>query len=173
MNRKRTWTAAALAAAAASAGLAAWVRLNFVAITVDGMSMSPALYPGDKVLIRRGVHGLRRGRIVVVSRPDSRTGWLDSPPTTRDLDAAHWYIKRIVAVPGDPYPAQVGRTGVVPQGYVVVMGDHPRSEDSKQHGPCPVHQILGVQVRKLSLRNQALATSQITQGRVPSSAIPE
>ncbi|MGH8794561.1 MAG: S24/S26 family peptidase, partial [Stackebrandtia sp.] len=135
--------------AAAAVAVAAWVRRNYVAITVDGPSMIPALRPGEKVLIRRGAEGVRRGRIVVVTRPDADAGWTQNPPAGRCLDAADWYVKRVVAVAGDPYPHVMKRSGVVPPGHVVVLGDHPSSEDSKRHGPCPLDQILGVDARRL------------------------
>lgn len=151
MSRKHTWLLAAACLIAVGTGAALWIRRSFVAITVDGFSMSPALYPGDKVLIRRGISSLRTGRIAVLARPNSSTGWRESSPASGDLDAKHWYIKRVVAVAGDPYPPQVGFPGTVPSGHVAVLGDHPRSEDSKQHGPCPVDQILGIQVRKLAV----------------------
>ena len=130
------------------------VRHRYVAITVEGMSMSPALYDGEKVLIRRGIGGLRKGRIVSwpgrIRFRDGVTirGWSGS-------GFGGWYIKRVVAVAGEPYPPELNRSGVVPSGHVVVVGDHRRSEDSKQHGACPIDQILGVQVRKLSVSGPA------------------
>jgi len=127
-----------------------WVRRNFVVITVDGMSMSPALYPGQKVLVRRGVAGVSRGRIVVVAEPDPETGWSGPPPKEVDLAGEGWCIKRVAAVSGEPFPARLGRHGQVPDGHVIVLGDHPRSRDSVQYGPCPIDRVLGVQVRKLS-----------------------
>lgn len=141
--------AASAAVATAATFAATWVRRHFVVITVDGMSMTPSLYPGQRVLVRRGVGALGRGRIVVLAKPDPLTGWLDSPPTGRDLESTDWYIKRVVAVAGDPYPDALGGTGTVPAGHVAVLGDHPYSQDSRRHGPCPVNQILGVQIRKL------------------------
>ena len=150
-SKKRWGLLAAGGILAGAASAAVWVRRQFVAITVEGMSMSPALYDGEKVLIRRGIRGLQPGRIVVLSRPDPVSGWRHNPPAGRDLDATSWYIKRVVAVGGEPYPKGVSRSGLVPSGHVVVVGDHPHSEDSKQHGPCPIDQILGIQVRKLSV----------------------
>lgn len=153
---KKTWGLLIGGGAVASMAAAAWwVRHRYVAITVEGMSMSPALYDGEKVLIRRGIGGLRKGRIVVLARPHPISGWRHNPPAGRDLDSAGWYIKRVVAVAGEPYPPELNRSGVVPSGHVVVVGDHRRSEDSKQHGACPIDQILGVQVRKLSVSGPA------------------
>lgn len=151
LRSKKRWGLLAAGGILAGAASAVWVRRQYVAITVEGMSMSPALYDGEKVLIRRGIRGLQPGRIVVLSRPDPVSGWRHNPPAGRDLDATSWYIKRVVAVGGQPYPENLPYSGVVPSGHVVVVGDHPFSEDSKQHGPCPIDQILGVQVRKLSV----------------------
>ena len=139
--------AAGIVTAAAAATV--WARYRLVAITVEGMSMSPALFPGDRVLLRRGTGGVKRGRIVVLSRPRPVTGWRDLPPAGRDLAATDWYIKRVVALPGDAYPPQLHRRGTVPPDHIVVLGDHPHSEDSKQHGAVPVNQVLGVMLRHL------------------------
>ena len=150
MSRKVIALAAGAGVLAGAAGVAAWARARLVAISVDGFSMSPSLYPRDRVLVRRGIFGLRRGRIVVVARPHTVTGWRGAPPAIGDLNETQWFIKRVVAVAGDPYPAELRRSGTIPSGHVAVLGDHPHSEDSKQYGPCPVDQILGVQVRKLA-----------------------
>ncbi|MFF5205872.1 S26 family signal peptidase [Streptosporangium sp. NPDC000396] len=127
---------------------ARWIRRTFVVITVSGRSMTPTLNPGDRVLIRRGTRTLRRGSIVVVTRPARAAGWRDSPPAARAPKGTRWYIKRAVALAGDPYPPGAGRTGVVPDGHILVIGDGPLSTDSKQHGPCPRDQVLGVVVHR-------------------------
>ncbi|MFG2129554.1 S24/S26 family peptidase [Streptomyces sp. NPDC048751] len=127
-----------------------WIQRSFVAVTVNGLSMSPTFETGDRVLIRRGTRGLRKGRIVVVVRPDIETGWGRKPLVDRDVQVHRWYIKRAVALSGERYPEQVKKDGVVPDGHIMVIGDNPRSVDSKQHGPCPTHQILGVVVRRLA-----------------------
>ena len=127
-----------------------WIQRSFVAVTVNGLSMSPAFETGDRVLIRRGSRGLRKGRVVVVVRPDIETGWGSKPLEDRDVDANRWYIKRAVALSGESFPEQMKKDGVVPAGHILVIGDNPRSVDSKQHGPCPTHQVLGVVVRRLT-----------------------
>ncbi|GLH98695.1 S24/S26 family peptidase [Phytohabitans aurantiacus] len=147
MNGWMALTAAAVAVAVLA--LAWWLRRTYVAITVAGLSMSPTLVTGDRVLIRRGAGGLRRGRIVVVARPDRETGWRHNPPVD-GLRGTGWYIKRAVALAGDQYPEGVGSGGTVSEGHLVLLGDNPRSFDSKQYGPCPRNQILGVMVRRLS-----------------------
>ena len=127
-----------------------WIQRSFVAVTVKGLSMSPTFETGDRVLVRRGTRGLRKGRVVVVVRPDIETGWGRNPLGDRDVDANRWYIKRAVALSGDRWPENLEKDGVVPAGHVLVIGDHFRSVDSKQHGPCPTHQVLGVVVRRLA-----------------------
>ncbi|MGH8877176.1 MAG: S26 family signal peptidase, partial [Stackebrandtia sp.] len=137
----------ALAAVLLLAGLVTvlvHLRRRYFAVTVAGHSMSPALLPGDRVLMRRGVKGLRTGRLVVVARPDPVTGWDPGAPLDTDLAAAGRFIKRVAAVAGQPYPAALRVAGRVPDGHVVVLGDNPSSVDSKQYGPCPLSQILGV-----------------------------
>ncbi|WP_228386544.1 S26 family signal peptidase [Streptomyces katsurahamanus] len=146
------WTAAGAGVLAALAGAAWSVRRGYVAVTVVGESMSPALLPGHRVLIRRGCRGLRPGRIAVIAAPDPdpARGWRGRGPAPRDPGAAAWNIKRVAAVAGDPMPPRVAGGGErVPPGHVVVIGDRPLSQDSKQYGPCPVDQVLGVVVRRL------------------------
>ncbi|MGW5679448.1 S26 family signal peptidase [Streptomyces sp. NPDC003860] len=133
------------AAVATVAAVAVWrVRRRYVAVTVRGPSMEPALTDGDRVLIRRGARGLRRGDIVVVAQPDLETSWRDRPPVTGDLAATEWFIKRAVALAGDPFAG-----APVPPAHLAAVGDGPRSDDSRNHGPCPVDQVLGVVVRRL------------------------
>ncbi|MFE9661960.1 S26 family signal peptidase [Streptomyces sp. NPDC005955] len=141
---------AALAVAAVTAGtvaaVAAWrVRTGYVAVTVRGGSMLPTLRDGDRVLIRRGARGLRRGDIVVVACPDVDTAWRGKPPVSGDLSATEWYIKRAVALAGDPFQERP-----VPAGELAVVGDSVFSTDSRHFGPCPQDQVLGVVVRTLS-----------------------
>lgn len=130
------------------AAVAWWVRRGLMVITVDGSSMSPTYESGDRVLIRRGRRALRRGAVIVVAHPDVTTGWRHNAPL-RGRGTGGWYIKRLAALAGDPYPPLMNRTGVVPDGTVVILGDNARSLDSRLHGPCPRHQILGVVVRRM------------------------
>ena len=62
----RTVIAAATTLAATTA-LIAWLGRRFVVIDVDGHSMRPTLYAGDRVLVRRRpLRHIRAGDIVVV-----------------------------------------------------------------------------------------------------------
>jgi signal peptidase I len=131
------------------------VRRTIVAITVEGMSMSPVYVDGDRVLIsRRTAARVARDQVVVLERPDPRSGWA-GPPPSGPLEPRNWYIKRVVAVAGDPVPEIVRvRQGladdaIVGPDEIVVLGEHPRSEDSKQWGCLPANRVLGVVLRKL------------------------
>ncbi len=142
-----------LAVAALLVVLAAgWIRWRYVVVTVHGDSMAPGLAPGDRVLIRRGRAGVRRGSVVVLKQPDAVNGWRLSGPVGGAWGPSHsqWYIKRVVATAGELFPEGVGRSGRVPDGHVAVLGDNPVSIDSRVHGPCPAHQILGVMTRPVS-----------------------
>ncbi|MEU0491222.1 S26 family signal peptidase [Nocardiopsis sp. NPDC006139] len=139
-----------LAAAALLPVLAAvYLRGAYVVVTVDGQSMAPALAAGDRVLVRRGRRGLERGTVVVVGRPSRESGWRDAAPLGRRVAAQGWYIKRVAARAGEDYPAAVGIDGPVPAGHLALLGDNTGSIDSRHHGPCPEHQVLGVVVRRL------------------------
>ncbi|PZT74296.1 MULTISPECIES: S26 family signal peptidase [unclassified Streptomyces] len=127
------------------AGLGAWwVRRTFVTVTVRGYSMMPTLAPGTRVLMRRGTRGVRKGGIVVVACPEPDTAWRGKAPITGDLAATEWYIKRAVALAGDPFAGEP-----VPEGFLAVVGDNRHSDDSRRFGPCPMDQVLGSVVRTL------------------------
>jgi len=126
-------------------------RRLFIVVQVTGTSMSPALMPGDQVLVRRGARReLRAGRIVVFVGPrDERLLWEGSQRAAR-----HWWmIKRVAAADGDAVPdaarAAVGGTAKVPPGMLVVLGDGARSSDSRTWGFLPVADVAGVVVRRL------------------------
>jgi signal peptidase I len=148
-----------VAAGLAAAGLLAVtiVRRRLVVVEVDGISMRPTYEPGDRVLVRRSrPGGVRRGQVVVIERPDQHGGWSRLPPLDGRLAGRHWYIKRVAAAPGDRVPAAVvdalGSRGaaLVPDGKLVVLGDNPRSDDSRRWGYVPGERVLGVVVRQLS-----------------------
>jgi signal peptidase I len=131
-------------------------RAVLVIVRVDGGSMRPAYEPDDRVLVRRCAAGrLRSGHVVVFERPDELTGWSELPSPDGRVSGRQWYLKRVAAVPGEPVPAAVlGAPGVaagtVPAGSVVVLGDNPRSDDSKRWGYVPGERVLGVAIRRLA-----------------------
>jgi signal peptidase I len=128
---------AALAILAAAVWWYATRRL--IVVTVSGGSMEPALCDGDRLLVRRASpRSLSAGRIVVLKRPPGVAA--ESP----------WIVKRVSALPGGCVP---GTGAVVPPGFVAVVGDNPRSHDSRQLGPLPTGSLLGVVVRRLSTQD--------------------
>ncbi len=117
---------AALALLGAAVGATAvWFRP--VRVEVEGMSMAPALLPGDRLLAVR-LRRYRVGDLVVV--PDPRE-------PTRSL------VKRIAALPR----SSVGLRGLMVEagdGEVVVLGDNPSaSTDSRTLGPLRLSDIEG------------------------------
>lgn len=138
-------------AAATTAVTAAsrWIRRRYATVTVADVSMLPAVVPGASLLLRRGPHGLCRGRVVVVDRPTSDAGWTDASTAAADLSQADWFVTRVAAVAGEPYPAVMDRPGVVPADHVVVLNDRGHHDDSVRNGPCPVSRVLGVCARLL------------------------
>lgn len=119
-------------------------RGRLVAVTVRGHSMSPALMPGDRILMLRGRRRVATGRVVVVVAPHPEHGWNRPTPDS-------WYVKRIVAVAGEPVPHWAGRCpGThVPPGMLVLLGEKPGSLDSKQLGYCPEDKLIGTVLLRL------------------------
>ncbi len=130
--------------------LAALVRLvwRYTIAIVDGCSMEPTFWAGDRLLVRRcALTKLRRGDIVVVREPHQQDpAWV---PQSRQL--SRFLVKRAVAVAGDPVPPvlRIGQE-VVPQGSIVILGDNPwESRDSRRYGYVREEQIVGRAVRRL------------------------
>ena len=121
---------------------------------VDGPSMQPNLYYGQRVMMEKVTyhlfHGPRRGDVVVVNLPGS-----PEP-----------LIKRVVALPGETIEIQSGRVYIdgepieepwvkynathdfapttVPPLHVFIIGDNrPNSRDSRTFGPVHMDQIEG------------------------------
>lgn len=135
-------------AGSALGALLAWLRRGWVLVTVEGPSMLPTLDPGDRILVRRtDPSRIRVGQVVVVERPDTG-GWVTPPLTGWAVPPAghRWIVKRAVAGPGDPVPADVPDAGhtAVPPGCFVLLGDN-RNEsfDSRIFGFVPGSRILG------------------------------
>lgn len=103
-----------------------WIR-----VTVVGQSMSPTLRDGQRLLARRLRRAPRRGEVIVFRVSDE------------ELPCR---IKRVAAIAGDPVPDWLTPTlpGVarIPTGSVAVVGDNPRSQDSRQLGLVDCHDIL-------------------------------
>jgi type IV secretory pathway protease TraF len=131
--------------------------------------MSPALAPGDNLLVRRcSCREVSRGDIVVIALPNAvlqeqASGLaLTAPEAAKPL-----MIKRVVALPGDRVPSIARRATwpdlVVPNGNLVALGDHTLSLDSRQLGFIPEEAIVGVVRRPLRL------TTPVGMRLVPSS----
>lgn len=125
------------AAAALVAAVALCLRRRLLVATVVGTSMLPAYRPGERVLVRRRAPGLRVGDVVVVVSPDEA-----GDPDPRLL------VKRVAALAGDP----LADGAVVPRGTVVVLGDN-GGYDSREFGPLPHAQVVGVVLRRLGGRD--------------------
>ncbi|MEV5707123.1 S26 family signal peptidase [Actinoallomurus sp. NPDC052274] len=143
-----------------------WVRRRYLVATVDGPSMEPTLYSGDRLLVRR-TRRVRVGEIVVVRiQPPT----LDAPPPDlvpedelpeAPVERMHpdgfLFVKRVIAVAGDPVPVdrvpclRDAPHPTVPPGALVVLGDNAATSwDSRDYGFVHAEQFVGVAVRRLS-----------------------
>jgi signal peptidase I len=121
------------------------LRRRWIAVTVEGWSMAPALRPGDRILVRRrSGAALRNGQVVVLYR---------SPPGR----PTELVIKRVAALPGDAVPAVIlpalgqGAADRVPAGKLVLFGDNTaRSADSRVIGYYQLSDVVGVVARPLN-----------------------
>jgi signal peptidase I len=108
--------------------MAWWIR-----VTVVGQSMSPTLRDGQRLLARRLRRNPRRGEVIVFRVPEDE-----------ELPCR---IKRVAAIAGDPVPDWLTPTlpelARIPAGSVAVVGDNPRSQDSRQLGLVDCHDIVG------------------------------
>ena len=151
----RTWQRALLVVISVATAIAAltWTRRSLFAVEVAGESMTPALKPGDYVLVYRArvPLGAAAGLVVCVRGPDDRL-----------------LLKRVVCVPGDSLRigtrVQVGGRaldepyahGETPQAQFrgvhelgadecLVLGDNrAASTDSRDFGPVRAEQIEGI-----------------------------
>lgn len=145
------WSLAIACVAVAVAAALLAIRRLFVVVHVAGMSMSPALMPGDRVLVRRCARDrLWVGLIVVFADPGCECPLREGDPRA---GRRRWMIKRVAAMDGDVVPqavrCAVGGIAAVPPGMLVVLGDGQHSADSRNWGFLPSADVLGVVVRRL------------------------
>ena len=165
MRRTAVLGAGALAAGALVAAGLAVRRARLEPMLVAGGSMRPTLEPGQRIAVAPLVRPPRRGDLVVVARPRSRsTGappW-GSPDPSGDLEV----VKRVVGLPGERVRLRGGRLEVggvpLPEPYLggaptagelelalgpaeyLVLGDHrAASTDGRDFGPVPADALLG------------------------------
>ncbi|GAA2624693.1 S26 family signal peptidase [Actinomadura fulvescens] len=146
----------------AGAGVLLWARRRLVAITVTGLSMTPAYQDRDRVLVRRVPLGkVRTGDVVVVEQPPPR--WSTRP------GRAELVIKRVAGTPGEALPTEMKGSlpdDVVPGGCLVVLGDNPaESYDSRHFGYVPADRLVGLVVRELG-RNPVKSGSSPVRGAI-------
>ncbi len=139
---------------------------------VPGISMSPALEPGDRVLVRRtSLQELDRGDLVVFAvRKDAASKRLSGNKAfgTPRSDDVRLVVKRVIGLPSEHIEANRGviaidETNALKQPWlpsedsstiiegqyldrneIFVLGDfRDRSHDSRHHGPVPESAILG------------------------------
>ncbi|MEU0483999.1 S26 family signal peptidase [Streptosporangium sp. NPDC006013] len=156
-----TGAGAVLVLAFAVVAAAVLLRGHLVALSVSGLSMAPALRPGDRVLVRRTPgERLRNGDIVVVEEPGPCR-----PGDPTGAGGSRWMVKRVAAVPGDPEPACLPSwarqpTGIVPPRHIVLLGDNAEaSRDSRHFGTVRTDRVLGVILLRLGGRPTAGADS--------------
>ena len=134
------WASAVIVMVCVAAGALGWARHRWTVVTVRGASMTPTMQDGDRVLVRRCASSdLRPGQIVVASPPGPRR--------------SEWNVKRAVALPGDPVPADVRPVvhgEVVPPGALVMRGDNPLSLDSRQLGFYSLDAVMGIVTVQMS-----------------------
>ena len=150
-SREKHHVSARLGVAAlvlATAGALAAARRALLLVTVSGCSMEPTYRHGDRVLIRRG-SVLPPAGAPVVCRVPAQAG------PARAAGRPEFVLKRLAARPGDLVPDEVrAATGTrhgdhVPPGRVVLIGDNPRSYDSRSYGFASTDDVLGAVVTRL------------------------
>ncbi len=131
-NRPHFYLAAWLAGAVCILVADQYLRDNVVEVyKIVGASMSPAVLPGDYVLVKKPAYRnrpVRRGDIVIATYPDDRSIAL---------------IRRIAALPGETDNMGDGTPATVPHGTVLVEGTRKGAWDSSTFGPLEMRDIVG------------------------------
>lgn len=123
----------AAGAVVVAVGALVLLRRRAMIITVEGYSMTPTYFHGDRLVVRRG-KTCRTGDVVVFRLAEPVPG------------APSMLVKRVAAVAGDPVPESVRPAvdaDVVPPGEFVVLGDNGQSLDSRKLGLIPLDRLVG------------------------------
>jgi signal peptidase I len=113
------------------------VRADQVAsFRIPSASMAPTLQPGDVLFADRrynrpgpGTQAVRRGDIVIFVYPNDRT---------------LYFVKRVVALPGETVERPGAAPYTVPPGHVWLVGDNgAASKDSRDFGAVPLTDVVG------------------------------
>jgi signal peptidase I len=149
------------AALVLAASAAVWrLRRDWAVVTVEGASMEPTFFHGDRIAVRRTrPSAVSTGDVVVVELPDRYRRWLRPPG--RIGNSREWMIKRVRATSGDPVPEGIPvPDAVVPAGQLVVLGDNASaSYDSRAVGYFPIERVLGVVSRRAIGPSQRIGSS--------------
>ncbi|NOK57993.1 MAG: hypothetical protein GFH27_549287n297 [Chloroflexi bacterium AL-W] len=150
------------------------IRRYLCVIHVQGLSMSPTLRHGDRVVAvcRWPKRWLRCGQIVIVERAaDVVAESLPQGVAIEDLELnTELVVKRLIALPYDtivtPAPEEgefsTPMTWLIPSNHGFVKGDGVVSVDSVQWGPIPLASIKGVVVAKLPYRHDTTTPELVT-----------
>lgn len=117
-------------------------RRALVLVEVEGQSMAPTLSTGDHVLVLRMQFSrpVRPGDVVAARMPDSYIFPFPASAPHR----CNWVVKRVAAIENEELPPGLGQADTrVPAKHVFLLGDAPRSYDSKHWGPIPSTEVLG------------------------------
>lgn len=138
-------------------GLLLLLRYFFEIIQVKQTSMLPTLKDGDKVLVFRHLpkYWLKKNEIVIIRPILKNSDPYKCPP----------YIKRIVGLQEDVVNITVNKYYEekniirnlklfyklkIPKGFIFVQGDSQYSTDSREWGPIPINNVIGIVIYKFS-----------------------
>lgn len=150
-----------------------FIRCFILITTVQGMSMSPTLFPGDRLIVLRYWPGrwLRKGQVVVGDLKKvliKISGSKDETFLRSILGDSDKFVKRVIGLPGDTvviHRSEINKeiqtilemefnidnnlVWEIPTGFCFVRGDGLISGDSISWGPIPINYLIGIVLAKL------------------------